>query len=398
MLRPLQIARLFVREQALQSHVGGVLNDTLSMEQGTSNRLPAEWEPQSGVMLTWPHEGSDWGRHLESVHALVAEIGAAITKRQALLSVCRSSRHIDPIRHLLAVAGASMDQALSCVADSNDSWARDHGPLTALHGDAPVLNDFIFDGWGGRFDSYLDSAVTQELYRQKVFGDATIQHRDLVLEGGAIETDGQGTLLATRSSILSRKRNPAMNRTTIERRLGDWLGLERILWLEHGRLDGDDTDNHIDTLARFSDPNTILYASAPRGDTDHAELAAMARQLRTFRSIEGRPYRLLPLPFPGVHRDASGRRLPASYANFLIINGAVLLPAYGVSQDDEAVALLSSVFPTREIVALDCRPLIQQNGSLHCLTMHFPLQLELRDTLQSGPGSRQASRYQTSCE
>lgn len=346
-------------------------------------------------MLTWPHEDSDWGTHLESVYTTVADIGAAIAARQPLLSVCRSNRHAGMIRRRLVAAGAPLDRALFCIADSNDSWARDHGPLTTLRGAAPILNDFIFDGWGGRFDSSLDSAVTQKLYRQQVFGDAAIRPRDLVLEGGAIETDGRGTLLATRSSILSRQRKPCTSRPTIEHCLGDWLGLERILWLDHGRLDGDDTDGHIDLLARFSDPHTILYASAPPGDADHAELVAMARQLRTFRTRDGRPYRLLPLPFPGVHRDATGRRLPASYANFLIINGAVLLPVYGVPQDHEAEALLKSAFPSREIVTLDCRPLIQQNGSLHCLTMHLPVRLGLHGRLQAGPGVGPEARSRT---
>lgn len=349
-------------------------------------------------MLTWPHEDSDWGRHLESVYTTAADIGAAIASRQALLSVCRSSRHAGLIQRLLVAAGAPMDQALFCIAESNDSWARDHGPVTTLCGDVPMLNDFIFDGWGGRCESSLDSAITQQLYRQRVFGDAAIRSRNLVLEGGALETDGRGTLLATRSSILSRQRNPGTSRPTIERCLGDWLGLDRILWLDHGRLDGDDTDGHIDTLARFSDPDTILYASAPPGDADHAELAAMARQLRTFRTRDGHPYRLLPLPFPGVHRDPSGRRLPASYANFLIINGAVLLPVYGARQDHEAAALLKLAFPSREIVTLDCRPLIQQNGSLHCLTMHLPVRLGLHDRLQAGSGVEQEARSHSAYE
>lgn len=337
-------------------------------------------------MITWPHEGSDWGSHLESVYTLVAEISAAIARRETLFSVCRSTQHAGLIRRLLAEAGAPMDRALFCNANSNDSWARDHGPLTTLRGDVAVLNNFIFDGWGGRFESALDSAVTQQLYHQQAFGDATIRARDLVLEGGAIETDGRGTLLATRSSVLCEKRNPGRSCPTIERCLDDWLGLERTLWLDHGRLDGDDTDGHIDTLARFADPETILYASAPPGDADHAELAAMAQQLRTFRTVDGHPYRLLPLPFPGIHRDAAGRRLPASYANFLLINRAVLLPIYGVHQDREAAALLKMAFPSREIVTLDCRPLIQQNGSLHCLTMHLPLQLGLHGGLQVSPG------------
>ncbi|MCW9077986.1 MAG: agmatine deiminase family protein [Gammaproteobacteria bacterium] len=342
-------------------------------------RLPAEWESQSGVMITWPHEDTDWADSLETLYPVFADIGMAIAEREALLSVCRSHRHIATVRALLSDTGLQTANLLFCVADSNDSWARDHGPLTTLVGDAPLLNDFVFNGWGGRFEAALDSAIPRHLQAQRAFGNTPMRNHDLVLEGGAIETDGSGTLLATRSSLISEHRNPGQNQQTIEYALENRLGLERFLWLDHGRISGDDTDGHIDTLARFADPQTILYATAPPGDSDHAGLAAMAEQLRSFRTADGRPYRLMPLPFPGVHLDQKGRRLPAGYANFLIINRAVLLPTYGVPQDDEAKAIIQEAFPDREIVTIDCRQIIQQNGSLHCLTMQFPEQVTLHD-------------------
>ncbi len=328
--------------------------------------------------MTWPHAGGDWGGQLAAAYAASADIGAKITRYQMLLSVCRSRRHVQLVGRLLRRSGADMARALFCIADSNDCWTRDHGPLTTLSGNRPVLNDFDFNGWGGRFPCALDTAITSHLFRQQVFGGASINPQCLVLEGGAVETDGCGTLLATRSSILSRHRNPGKDPSQVERTLRDTLGFRRILWLDHGHLSGDDTDGHIDTLARFAAPDTILYSSAPAGDDDHEQLAAMHLQLRGFRTVDGRPYRLLALPFPGVRRDVSGRRLPASYANFLIINRALLAPTYGVRQDLDAIALFRQAFPRRDILAVDCRPLIQQNGSLHCLTVQLPRQVRLR--------------------
>ena len=345
-------------------------------------RLPAEWEPQSGVMLTWPHAGSDWADRLDVVHPVFARIGSAVAEHEFLLSVCQSLQHAALIERLLCEHGAHTDQLLFAIAGSNDTWARDHGPLTPLTGTGAELNDFRFNGWGGKFESALDDAIPARLHRKGSFGNAPMRTRELVLEGGAVETDGVGTLLATRKTIITGSRNPGMNQQAIEALLTEWLGFERYLWLDHGDISGDDTDGHVDTLARFADSETILYATAPPGDRDHQALADMARQLEGFTTRDGRPYRLLPLPFAGIHRDKNGRRLPATYANFLIINGAVLLPVYDVPQDEEAIAIVRDAFPDRQIVAIDCRQIIVQSGSLHCLTMQFPAQLALCDTLE----------------
>ena len=345
-------------------------------------RLPAEWEPQSGVMLTWPHADSDWADRLDVVHPVFAAIGSAITGHECLLSVCQSMPHAALVERLLCENGARTDRLLFAIADSNDTWARDHGPLTVLSDTGATLNDFHFNGWGGKFESTLDNAIPARLHRKGSFGTATIQPRDLVLEGGAVETDGAGTLLATRKTVMNTNRNPGMNQPAIEGLLTEWLGFERFLWLDHGDISGDDTDGHIDTLARFADPGTILHATAPPGDRDHQALTEMARQLSGFTTREGQPYRLLPLPFAGVHVDENGRRLPATYANFLIVNDAVLLPVYDVPQDEEAIAIVGEAFPDRQIMPIDCRQIIVQSGSLHCLTMQFPAQLVLHDTLE----------------
>jgi agmatine deiminase len=196
---------------------------------------------------------------------------------------------------------------------------------------------------------------------------------DFVLEGGSIESDGAGTLLTTSECLLTPSRNPSMDRTAIEQLLEEVLGVDRILWLNHGYLAGDDTDSHIDTLARFCAPDHICYVTCPDvADEHYSALAAMEEELQEFRQADGTPYRLTPLPWPDPIYDEDGERLPATYANFLIINGAVLLPVYDVPQDEEAVRIMAGIFPDREIIPIDCRPLIYQHGSLHCVTMQIP--------------------------
>ena len=348
-------------------------------------RLPAEWEPQAGVMLTWPHADGDWGDALGEITRFFRRIGVEIASRETLLNVCFSPTHAAEIREQLRHAGAPNERTLFAIAASDDSWARDHGPLTTLLGQTPVLNDFTFNGWGGRFAATKDTAITGGLSAQGTFATAKLQPRDLVLEGGAVETDGQGTLLATRRSILGSDRNPGLDITAVEHRLAEWLGIERFLWLDHGALEGDDTDSHIDTLARFVDPQTIVFVTAETDDPDFTELDQMRRQLAGFRDRKGRGYRLLPLPPAGGRHAADGRRLPASYANFLIINGAVLFPSYGCAADARARRVVEQAMPDHAIVSVDCRTPIEQNGSLHCLTMQFPAGLVLRDTAQSIP-------------
>lgn len=343
-------------------------------------QLPAEWERQAGVMLTWPHPATDWRGSLDQVELVFAAIGTTIARHEALLVVAQDDFHAEHIRMSLRRAGARHENLCFATAEADDTWARDHGPLTCLSAWGPQLHDFVFNGWGGKFGAEHDNAISQELRRKGCFGDVDFHSHPLVLEGGALETDGQGTLLATRHSIITETRNPGQNQTTIERILEKTLGLNRFLWLDNGALSGDDTDGHIDTLARFADADTILHVTADDDDPDQPALRAMAEELAALRTPDGRPYRLIPLPPAGMHRDATGRRLPATYANFLIINGAVLLPVYGVPQDAKATALIAEAFPGREVVGIDCQAIIAQNGSLHCLTMQFPAPL----ILQSG--------------
>ncbi len=336
-------------------------------------RLPAEWEPQAGVMLTWPDEATDWHPWLAEVEALYRRLAREIARRQHLVLVCRDDGHRRRVEDLLLQDGIPPDRLTLIRSSYDDTWIRDYGPLTVIDQGRLRLLDFRFNGWGGKFSARHDDQVTATLYRQGLFADCALQPVDFILEGGAVETDGAGTLLATRSSIIDRLRNPGKTQRQVEETLRTHLGLKHFLWLSHGHLSGDDTDGHIDTLARFADPGTILYVTAHPNDPDADELAAMALELKSLRDREGHPYRLFPLPPARPQQDETGRRLPASYANFLIIDGAVLAPVYGDAADEPAMETLAHCFPGREIVPLDCRPLIRQNGSLHCITMQLPL-------------------------
>jgi agmatine/peptidylarginine deiminase len=258
---------------------------------------------------------------------------------------------------------------------SNDTWARDHGFITLVddEGHARLL-DYCFNGWGEKFPAELDNAINRRLYEEgKVKGEYT-DCLDFVLEGGSIESDGKGTVFTTTGCLLAPHRNQPMTQADIEERLKQDLHAERIVWIDYGHLTGDDTDGHIDTLVRICPDDTILYVGCEDPeDEQYKDLQLMKTQLTTFRTLEGKPYRLMELPMPRPIYDEGGYRLPATYANFLVINGAVLCPTYDQPDlDAEALRLIGEAFPDREIVGIDCRSVIKQHGSLHCCTMQYP--------------------------
>lgn len=325
-------------------------------------RFPAEWEPQWGVQLTWPHAATDWAPILEEITETYKEIAREISAREALLIVAPES------------ARPTISYPLSAIP-SNDTWARDHGFITLVddQGHARLL-DFCFNGWGEKFAADLDNAINRRLYEEEKLQGEYIDCLDFVLEGGSIESDGKGTVFTTTGCLLAPHRNQPLTQAQIEQRLKQELHAERILWIDHGNLTGDDTDGHIDTLVRICPNDTLLYVGCDDPDDEqYTELKLMEEQLKTFRTLDGKPYRLLKLPMPRPIYD-DGDRLPATYANFLVINGAVLCPTYAQPDlDAEALRLIKEAFPDREIVGIDCRSIIKQHGSLHCCTMQFPL-------------------------
>lgn len=335
-----------------------------------NNRLIPEWYPQRAVLMTWPHQHSDWQSQLPAVEPAFVEIASQIAKRQNVILVCYDEilkQHIQSLlpSHLLT-------QIHFYLLPSDDTWARDYGPITVYDGQKFRLLDFTFNAWGNKFSAAQDNAITQQLHQQGAFGSIEMETLDFVLEGGSIETDGQGTLLTTERCLLANTRNTHLTRETIEKTLSHTLGIQRFLWLKHGFLRGDDTDSHIDTLARFTDPQTICYVSCDDlRDEHYQELNLMQQELAQFKDHQGNPYRLVPLPWPSAKYDAKNQRLPASYANFLIINGAVLVPTYRDPMDEKALSQLQQCFPNYEIIGIDCLPVIAQGGSLHCLTMEL---------------------------
>lgn len=339
----------------------------------TERRLPAEWEPQSGVMLTWPHAGSDWADILDKVEPVFLAIAVAIARRENLLVNCRDRQQIERLRRTLVAAGCDETRLFLHLTPSDDTWARDHGALAVMDNGRPLLLDFRFNGWGNKYPSGQDNLINARLSSAGAFGACQMEHVELVLEGGSLDSDGRGTLLTTSSCLLNLQRNPGLSGQEIESQLQTLLGAERILWLEHGCIEGDDTDGHIDMLARFADERTIVYQSCDEPDYRcYGSLRAMEHALGKLHDRDGRPYRLVPLPWPQPKTGPDGERQPASYANFLLVNGAVLLPVYRDPADETAVQQLQQCFPDREIVPIDCLPLIAQHGSLHCLTMQFP--------------------------
>lgn len=313
------------------------------------------------VQFTFPHAESDWADSLEEVTACFVQCVEAVSRFQKVLVVADER---DRVAKLLA--HLPKDQITIVACPSNDTWARDHGGITVMQDGSPVLLDFMFNGWGLKFAANKDNLITRTLHLWGFFNDWPREQPPMVLEGGALETDGQGTLLSTTECLMSPNRNPHLSFAETEAALQQYLGIDRFLWLDNGYLAGDDTDSHIDTLARFCDPETIAYVQCRNEQDEHyAELKLMEQELQSFRTRAGAPYRLIPLPWPTACYAEDGHRLPATYANFLIINGAVLVPSYGVPEDEEALSILKTCFPKREVIGINCRPLIEQHGSLH---------------------------------
>jgi agmatine deiminase len=334
-------------------------------------RVPAEWEPQEAVWLSWPVNLDTWPGHFGPVPEKFAEIAAAIARFQKVRINCERARQEEVVR-LLRAAGADLSRVEFFDHPINDSWCRDHGPIFIKNDSTGeiAVTDWKYNAWGGKYppfdkDNQIPRRVAEALGLRRF-------EIPMVLEGGSIEVDGAGQLLTTEACLLNENRNPHLNREQIERQLRDNLGVDRILWLHDGIV-GDDTDGHIDDLARFYRSDAIVTVREENSsDENHAVLEENWDCLHDLRTRDGRPFELkaLPMPSPVV---CDGERLPASYANYLVINEAVLLPVFRQpGPDGLAAEILQDCFPGRAIVPIDCVDLVLGLGALHCISQQQP--------------------------
>jgi agmatine deiminase len=331
--------------------------------------MPAEWEPQGAVLMAWPRSDGDWQPYLPAVLPEYAALVRAIAAVVPVILLCDEPAGCP-------VAGATGVRVVQ--QPTNDTWTRDYGPLALVEDGRWLLLDCTFTGWGLKYPADQDNQATRRLHGRGFFGATSIEIPGLAWEGGGLESDGAGTILTTSTCLLSPNRNPHLDRAATEAALARHLGATRVLWLEHGHLEGDDTDAHIDTVARLCPGETIAYLRCDDPADQHIQdFAAMEAELQAFRTVDGRPYRLVPLPWAAArYAPDDGRRLPATYANALILNGHVFVPTYDdPARDAAGLAAWGEACPGYTIVAVPCASLLLQHGSLHCATMQLPVQV-----------------------
>lgn len=344
-------------------------NSGITMNNTSNLFLPAEWADYKAVLLAWPHKDTDWSYMLSQVQSTVVDI-----VRNVVASGLKVVIVAPDCSEAQSRLGDLSESVFFFDVPTNDTWTRDYGVITCKrHDNQLVLCDFKFNGWGLKFPADKDNLVTRAMFDSRLLDGEYANHLGFVLEGGSIESDGNGTVLTTSRCLLSPNRNGNLDKYSVQKYLFDSLGVNRVLWLNHGYLAGDDTDSHIDTLARFVSEDTIVYVKCDNPEDEHyVELSKMEKELKSFVTGDGLPYHLAGLPLPDAIYDEEGNRLPATYANFLITPRAVLLPVYNQPQNDLlAIQIMQAVMPDYKIIPINCTALIQQHGSLHCMTMQL---------------------------
>jgi agmatine deiminase len=336
-------------------------------------RMPAEWESHRGTWLSWPHKEASWPGKFESVPGIFADMVRVLADREEVHINVAGPAMEAAVRSLLADAGAGSGNVFFHHNPTNDAWCRDHGPIflerTREGVREQAIVDWGFNAWGGKYPPYdLDDVVPSRIGAEL---GLPVFEPGIVMEGGALDVNGRGTLLTTESCLLNPNRNPQLDRGEIEQYLRGYLGVTHILWLGDG-IAGDDTDGHVDDITRFVDPRTVVtVVEDDPADENYEPLQANLERLRGMTDQDGRPLRVVTLPMPrALYHE--GQRLPASYANFYIANGVVLLPTYDPPRDEEAAATLAGLFPGREIVGMYAADLVWGLGAFHCVTQQWP--------------------------
>lgn len=336
--------------------------------------MPPEWCPQQAVWLSWPvDDHRHWGG---SKHDLIQQHFATFATTISHFQTVRINAPATSHKAIRALCKRAVPERVELFDHPhNDVWCRDHGPIFLKHHQSGeiAISDWEFNAWGGKFapwdaDNTIPRQIAESLGLRRFVAD-------MILEGGAIEVNSLGQMLTTEAVLLNPNRNPTLSRHQIEQRLRDFLGIQEILWLKQGIL-GDDTDGHIDDLARFTNDTTIVASDEPRpASPNHAILTQNFERLKSFTTPSGRPFELVKMPMPEACEVPGWRlpQLPASYVNFLIINGAVLVPTFRQAHNDErALGILRELFPTRQVIGLDALDLLEEGGTLHCLSQQQP--------------------------
>ncbi len=335
-------------------------------------RMPAEWEPHHATWLAWPKNAETWPEHQAEAQRTYLDILKALTRYEEVVllvdEATRDGLHENPVYQSLPVDRISLQ-----VRQYNDSWMRDAGPIfITSESESPSIlaHDFIFNAWGAKYEPYADDDLIPELAYEAFNIDVIKQ--DLVLEGGSIDVNGQGTLITTEQCLLNKNRNPHLSRSAIEEHLKRSLGVRRIIWLGGG-IEGDDTDGHVDDITRFVDETTVLTVREnQKSDANYAPLEENFRRLKQSGDQDGNKLTVVDIPMPDIYLEGPFGRSPASYANFLIANQQVLVPVYGAPNESSVLSMFKDLFPAREIVPIDCVGLVCGLGSIHCITQQQP--------------------------
>ncbi len=337
--------------------------------------LYPEWYPQSAVLIAWPDQHTDFATILDSIEKTYVDVVSAITRYQTVIIAVRDQQLKTHVIKRLATHQINPSQVIYVIIAYDDIWVRDIAPIAVQHNHSTQLLCFQFNAWGNQYPCHDDARFAQRFAASQVL-QAPVKTSNLILEGGAFDSNGLGELLTTASCIYDHRRNQ-LDKSSIQQKITKALNTDRLIVLEHGQLVGDDTGGHIDTLARFCSSDIIAYTSCDNSnDVHYQSLKQTLNQLKQLRTAQNKPYKLIALPLPSTIFNNDQQQLPANYANFLIINNAVLVPQYRDPNDTTAINRLGKCFPQRDMIPIDSLHLISQFGSVHCMTMNYPQTLK----------------------